>query len=385
MEKKRREYPKITFSKSKNLFRATYATDNTRRDVYGKSREEVMDKIDALDEEAAHGASSMTTLAEYAARWFAIKTAGMKPKSKHAYYNSVTNHILPQLGQLPLSDIKPIYVDEFLASMQNYSSSICSKALSALSQIMESALENDLIQKNPCRGRKSGGKPVVVKSPLTREQQKTLCDSTRGTRAHLFVLLCLYAGLRREEALGSLWDNVHFEVTPYTDDRHTVTFDKGRPIHSDALKSKAAYRTIPIPPQLSTALHSESREDSLVCPASGGGVMSLSAFNRMWDIVTGYKYTAVKRGEDGAKEKGPDGKSIPVKAFHPGVIDFEVSPHQLRHTYITELCASGLDVKKIQYLAGHSRVQITLDIYTHVTQNRPEQLAPDIIKAFVRE
>ena len=48
----------------------------------------------------------------------------------------------------------------------------------------------------------------------------------------------------------------------------------------------------------------------------------------------------------------------------------------LRHTYITILCASGMDIKKIQYLAGHERAQLTLDIYAEVRANTPEELAP---------
>jgi site-specific recombinase XerD len=48
------------------------------------------------------------------------------------------------------------------------------------------------------------------------------------------------------------------------------------------------------------------------------------------------------------------------------------------HTYITELCLAGLDIKKVQYLAGHSTVQMTLDVYAAVACNRPEDLSPAI-------
>ena len=71
--------------------------------------------------------------------------------------------------------------------------------------------------------------------------------------------------------------------------------------------------------------------------------MTESAFRRMWDIAK---------------------KAVP----------FHVHPHQLRHTYITELCAAGIDIKKIQYLAGHEDVTMTLRIYTHVRENTPEEL-----------
>lgn len=46
-------------------------------------------------------------------------------------------------------------------------------------------------------------------------------------------------------------------------------------------------------------------------------------------------------------------------------LDFHVTPHQLRHTYITRLFESGLDIKEIQYLAGHTTIDMTLHVYTH--------------------
>lgn len=63
-------------------------------------------------------------------------------------------------------------------------------------------------------------------------------------------------------------------------------------------------------------------------------------------------------------------------------IDFKVTPHILRHTYITNLLLSGADVKTVQYLAGHERASITLDIYTHLVYNKPEELMEKVQRAF---
>ena len=46
-------------------------------------------------------------------------------------------------------------------------------------------------------------------------------------------------------------------------------------------------------------------------------------------------------------------------------IDFSVHPHQLRHTCITRWFRSGLDLKEVQYLAGHASIEMTLRVYTH--------------------
>ena len=56
-------------------------------------------------------------------------------------------------------------------------------------------------------------------------------------------------------------------------------------------------------------------------------------------------------------------------------LDFEVTPHQLRHTYITNLIHAGVDPKTVQYLAGHENSKVTMDIYAKVKYNKPEQLS----------
>lgn len=55
-------------------------------------------------------------------------------------------------------------------------------------------------------------------------------------------------------------------------------------------------------------------------------------------------------------------------------MDFEVTPHQLRHTYITNLLYAGVDPKTVQYLAGHENSKTTMDIYAKVKYNKPEEL-----------
>ena len=56
-------------------------------------------------------------------------------------------------------------------------------------------------------------------------------------------------------------------------------------------------------------------------------------------------------------------------------IDFNVTPHQLRHTYITNLIYAGVDPKSVQYLAGHENSKVTMDIYAKAKYNKPEQLS----------
>ena len=355
MPKKKTTRPEMSWVEGRNQWRKRVILGDRSRDVYGATKDEVRAKVRELeDKERAGQLNDNTTLSDYIDRWYPIRTAGLRHNSVEVYKNVINNHIAPFFAGIKVSDIRPLHVQRLLADKAGLSHSLQAKILFTLSGILDSAEQNGMIAKNPCRGIRAGGAKPAEKEPLTSAQQTELVAAVAGTRAELFVLLCLYAGLRREEALGLLWSDVHLGATPYIDVRHTVTFANSRPEHSDDLKSAAAYRSIPVPLPLEIALSAARlKTDSMfVVPAvRSGAAMSLVAFRRMWEIASG---------------------SVP----------FHIHPHLLRHTYLTELCAGGLDIKKIQYLAGHEDVAMTLGIYTHVKKHNPKALSESINNIF---
>ena len=71
-----------------------------------------------------------------------------------------------------------------------------------------------------------------------------------------------------------------------------------------------------------------------------------------------------------------------IDKAHVHSLDFDVTPHLLRHTYITNLLYAGVDPKTVQYLAGHENSKTTMDIYARVKYNKPEQLFDVVNSAF---
>ena len=108
----------------------------------------------------------------------------------------------------------------------------------------------------------------------------------------------------------------------------------------------------------------------------------------MWQyIVTRTaKERAYYRYEDGKRVKHTVIPVLREKAAHNGKVtyslDFEVIPHQLRHTHITNLLYAGVDSKTVQYLAGHENSKTTMDIYAKVKYNKPEELLRVVNSAF---
>lgn len=234
----------------------------------------------------------------------------------------------------------------------------------------------------------------------TQEFYKKLCSTLKNldnakvnktVPPYVFVMIGLYAGLRREEILGLQWDCVFLdEATPYISVRRAWRSEKNRPVISTELKTPAAKRDIPIPKCLVECLR-EAKAKSVsdyVIADSKGEPLSYSQFQRVW------KYIEVRTAKERKYYKYVNGQKI-VCTIHPELgshqknnpkivysLDFDVTPHQLRHTYITNLIYYGVDPKTVQYLARHENSKITVDIYAKVKYNKPKELIGVVIKAF---
>ena len=87
-----------------------------------------------------------------------------------------------------------------------------------------------------------------------------------------------------------------------------------------------------------------------VIAKADGKAMTRSSFRSMWEWVNRRKTDPTKKARYGSVER---------------CIDFEVTPHLLRHTFLTRCFENGLDMKEVQYLAGHKTPELTMRIYLH--------------------
>ena len=172
-------------------------------------------------------------------------------------------------------------------------------------------------------------------------------------------MICLYSGLRREEALELQWDCVFLDApTPYISVRRAWRSEHNRPVISTILKTPAAKRDIPIPKCLVDCLR-EAKEKSIsdyVIAGSKGEPLAYSQFQRVWQYVivrstkerTYYKYVNGESIRYTVKPTlGMKQKNNPKIEY---TIDFDVTPHQLRHTYITNLSMQGWTLRRFSTL-----------------------------------
>lgn len=310
------------------------------------------------------------TVKEWAYQWLNVAVAGKSFNQKSAILNAFENHILQILGDKPIRDITFTDVAEVMAAVADYSYSLRSKVLVNMRSFFNAALKNHLIYENPCDGLKAGPNSTQEKIALTLTQQKNLEDAVHGTSAETFVLIGLYTGLRRGEILALQWDCIDLDAeTPSLTVKRALHFEGNLPVVSEKLKSRAAYRTIPLPQCLVSHLKNLSHSGKYVI--GNTAPLTRSGFRSMWKIIQ-------RRTAKSSKDLGtviPNTKIVRT-------LDFHVSPHLLRHTYITRMILGGANVKHVQYLAGHSNVQITLKIYTHLMDKSPDALAKSVSTVF---
>lgn len=323
-------------------YTVTLTLPNGKRKYFrGATKKEAEKKRDAARIELERGLDigSDITVNDLAKLWLAeYKEGNVRDCSYLNIESMLRNHILPEIGRVKVREVKPIHIQRVLNSMKDNARSTQRRVLAVAKEMFGMAVDNDLLLKNPCsKSIRPNGDEADEKVPLTPEQSDRLLDKARGTCMYLFVLLGLNAGLRRGELLGLQWQDIDFERGTLSVSRSIApTRAKRNGELNPDLKTPAARRTIPLPWPVVEELRKEKSKSRSIYVIHGpdNDYMKLSNSSYHWGRLV-------------------DG------------LPFEANPHLMRHTRITRWFDQGLDIKEVQYLAGHATSKMTLDVYTH--------------------
>lgn len=332
---------------------ATHLTTPQGRRVYisAKTKAELEEKVllAKLDMRAGVEIGNDITFRQYAAAWLkAYKTPPIvKESTARSAKQVVECQINPFFGDMQLKDIKPMHVQMFITERANLSKGYARLVLTITRAIFRAAERDSIIPKSPCHGgEKAIGRATEVREPLTDDQMLDLLAELEDTQAGLFCLLALTTGLRRGELLALQWDAVDIKNKSITVRRNkpfAAGYNDDRIVEN--LKTDAAKRTIPLPAATLAEMKRQRMVGSpFVLSSPSGGSLTYVEFQKLW--------RSVKRAADR--------------------LGFHCHPHLLRHTYITKLFEQGLDLKQVQYLAGHSKPDMTLRVYTHYRRKERE-------------
>lgn len=392
MAKKRRAIPKygtVTIGDNEYYRTRIEDADGVRVAIYGRTREELYDKVNEARNQIDNDTfrRKTPTVKEYAEKWLLMQSAHIRQTTLIDYTSKVKLHVIAPLGHMRMADVTKDDIQLALVPVSKKSTSVYKSVVILYKCIFKAAKDSRVIDENPTvfLTAKGGGVPQTDKIPLTDEQVEILLDAVKGLQTYVFVMLGLYAGLRREEILALKWDSVYLNTkAPYLTVRRAWHTEGNKPVILDELKTKAAHRDIPLPDRLVECLKEwkAQSKSEYVISNSDGGPLSYTQFKRLWQfiITRSTKERFYYKYENGKRVKHTIKPVLGEKAAHNGkvvyTIDFDVTPHQLRHTYITNLIAASVDPKTVQYLAGHENSKITMDIYAKVKYNKPQELAP---------
>lgn len=345
--KKKNAHPKNTLPDGRKRVRVDIGKDpetGKRRfkAFYGKSLKEARDKRDAwlAAQKAAPLALSAQTVREWAVTWRAVYGSDAGYSQARTIEIDV-RRLCAYMGQMQLRDVQQVHVQAYAQTVAHYAKSTVSKIKTTTQRIFAAALANGYILRDPCAGVKWAHAGEGTHRFLEPWEIQVISANWREHHAGIWALLMLYAGLRRGEALALRWEDIDGDVIHV---RHGVHFESNEPVLGDP-KTPAAVRDIPVAPQLREALQSAPRACPFVCTSADGRPVSGSAWARGWAAWNHAMQRAAGR-------------------------PFSVRAHDLRHTFASMLYDAGVDIKTAQLLLGHTSPELTMRIYTHLSDTK---------------
>lgn len=289
------------------------------------------------------------SLREYANRWFDETEGRHKPKYRTLNRGYLDRQILPELGNVALSNLTAQKVRAWFAGLGTTYPTRNANAYSLLRTILNQAVDDELILVNPCRI-KGGAVKHRVREPLalTADEVRALAGEM-PKHWQVFVLVAGFSGLRWGELTALRRSDIDL-----TGDGVAVTVSRavvrvkgdwivGRP------KSRAALRTVPLPDPLRPALMNHMADYSIP-------------------------------GRSGLVFPAPNGKFLHRDTIRSALIRAgqsigydRVVPHDLRHTAATLFAQAGASLADHMTLMGHTSAAMSAR-YTHSNISRTRGL-----------
>lgn len=210
-------------------------------------------------------ARSRTTVTDFYRTWSARQP--WRPSTRESVRTRIDNHVLPVLGARPFSSLRRGDVEAWLAG-RRLAPSTAGIALQQLSSMLEAAVADGLIARNPARGVRRPKVNGALVVPFTPEEIDRLIEAAAPSFA-VALVLGARCGLRDGEAAGLTVDRVDFLRRELTVDRQLVTGRSGGlPTSFGPLKTANSYRTVPLADSTVTVL-------AVLLEARGAGVDGL--------------------------------------------------------------------------------------------------------------
>lgn len=323
---------------------------------------------------SGQGYESDRLLGDYAVEWYNVRKAPFSSASTQNCYRTILNkHLLPAFGNRNLRAIQPIELQKYVNGFAGQSQTQINMIASTLYNIFKSAVQDRILPRNPAEGlRKPDYKRPKEKRALTDAERERVLQLF-STHAHgLYLAVMYYTGMRPGEVRGLKWMDFDWEKGHIHVQRD---IDFANRSAEGELKTKAAERYIPIAQELRALLQKyRGMPELFVFPGVDGKPLSASTAQRMW--------LELMRDCGMVEPISPDEKTYYSAGDIRGQYRPVITPHAMRHNFITMCWEAGMDILITMKLVGHSDYQTTRNIYTHLSEKHLVQAKAEMEKMF---
>ncbi|EGO2589268.1 TPA: tyrosine-type recombinase/integrase [Enterococcus faecalis] len=294
--------------------------------------------------------------------WYAQYINTVKPSSAQRIKYYFDKQILPAFGELKLTKISPSYCQKVVNEWSKKYKRFDSMKMYT-SKIFEFAITQNLLSMNPMKRiimpkRQREIKTKEDQNFLDKDQLQeflTLAKQKESMQYYTAFHLLAYTGMRKSELAALNWSDINWNANTISINKN-VSYTSGQRIITTT-KTTSSDRTISIDEitlnilkkwkleqkkeLLSRGFIVQKDEKQLIFSNPSNEIMSP---NVLWEKLKTYK-------------------------------NFSISPHGFRHTHASLLFESGATIKQVQERLGHSNINTTLNIYTHVTKNAEKDVA----------
>lgn len=318
-----------------------------RVSVYGFSAFEIQQKIEALEraEELKKDPYFTDVMELWQEEHFKDIAIGTR-----ACYQPAIRRAEKEFKGIRLSEMTPMDITTLLQELGSldYSLQTVKVQKTVISLVYSYAQSKGLTKDNPAEFAEiPKGLPKKQREIPDDDTISKVMDST-DLPFGMFAFYLLMTGCRRGEVLATRWEDLDFERKTITVNK-TIVYNGNRPILKLRTKTSSGMRKIAMLNVLEMKLKEmrANAPNDVYIFGNGDTPFTHSQFRKRWN-----KYTAE--------------------------IGIDVTPHQIRHAYATLLYDAGIDEKIAQSFMGHSKIEITRNIYTHIRQQRTAKAQSDL-------
>ena len=280
------------------------------------------------------------------------------------YENRIYNHIIPEIGKIPLnrmsqSDLQQFYAKEKTDGRKlhakTYGKGLSDRTIRGIHAncrtALQRAVQDGLIRTNPAVGCKLPPKKAREMQVLTQNEILRFLHQAKEEGYYELFLLELGTGMRRGELMALQWDDLDFETGVLNVNKQVYAVN-GELQFSEP-KTKNSIRKIVLPPSVVEVLREYKKT-----------------------VDSRWMFPSPVKEDRPITPPSVVRKRLQLILEHAGCK--HVRFHDLRHTFATLALQNGMDVKTLSAMLGHVSAATTLDIYTHITDDMQRTAAANI-------